>query len=203
MSRQSLAFAALLSVACAMSVGGCSSGPTKQPLLPLSYTGAANISERHHAVSLSLDTAIPTPAEGSTTTAGGGIVMTFSGPVAPALLFDEDDQRQFFRYLTTELARLGVQQRAEEAASDVHVQFLSLDYEFNFHRYDIEARLTMRSDCAAESIRVLTASTYDGEPMRKRWSTNAWQGKRMAAEKLLVKVIDEVLAYLEFGACPG
>lgn len=113
------------------------------------------------------------------------------------LWFDVEDQYTVARHLERELERLGIARLAHAGRPDWvwRLAFVRTRHIYDFNEYVLDVELWFGSDRDAVKRRYHVRSA-EGDNIMTKMFTDASEGKRKAADKLLAKMIPDIEAWI-------
>lgn len=179
-----------------LTASGCAT--TTVPLQPVTYNQATSVRSDKTAT-IELQTGIVGGSSGTTIMPVGNNVFIpiSSGPI-PHLQFNEEDQLIFIDSLKTELNRLGIlkvvdSKPASEKKPDVRILilFAQTHHSPRYQEYTLDVAMQIEGSGRTFANKYRAISS-EGDSLWRKMNTNAFRGKKKAAEKLLLKIIPDI-----------
>lgn len=172
-------------------------------LQPTVYGGTTSVvSSRTTSVELISGVVTGSSSQSMIVVPSAGLYMPVaSGPV-PELQFNEQDQRVFVDSMRAELARLGLFAGARAAGADaavdtqIKVLFAQTFHDPEIHAYTLDVAMQIVGG-ATEFVKRYRIVSNEGDSFWTKMNTNAAQGKKKAADKLMAVLIPDIEAWVK------
>lgn len=187
----------LSTVALSLLISGCAA---PIPFNTVSLGGEPTVTSSKEATLVHISGAVRGSSNSTLMPVGNIFVPISTGPI-PELQFHTKDQSEFINVLRNELLRLQVFKDISLDPENLHGNFkISVIFAQTYHQihnqeYTLDVAMSIEGG-RKPFLRQYRVNSNEKATTLERWNTNAYEGKVLAARRLLERLVPDIQAYV-------